>query len=46
MIGDDPANDIIGAKEFGIDQFFYNPKGKPSPGATFESAELTLIHVN
>lgn len=46
MIGDDPTNDIIGAKDFGIDQFFYNPKGKPSPGATFESAELTLFHIN
>lgn len=46
MIGDDPTNDIIGAKYFGIDQFFYNPKGKPSPGATFESEELTLFHIN
>lgn len=42
MIGDDPTNDIIGAKEFGIDQFFYNPKGKPSPGGTYESADLIL----
>ena len=42
MIGDDPANDIAGAKEFGIDQFFYNPKGKPTPGATYESVELVL----
>lgn len=42
MIGDDLTNDIIGAKDFGIDQFFFNPKRRPSPGATFESENLIL----
>lgn len=42
MIGDDPANDIVGAMNYGIDQFFYNPKGKPSPGGTYESESLIL----
>jgi putative hydrolase of the HAD superfamily len=42
MIGDDPANDIVGAMNYGIDQFFYNPKGKASPGGTYESESLIL----
>lgn len=42
MIGDDPANDIEGAKSFGIDQFYFNPNNKFSPGATYESKELVL----
>lgn len=42
MIGDDYTNDIEGAQAFGIDQFFYNPKKRPSSGVTFESEELIL----
>lgn len=41
MVGDDFANDIKGARFFGIDQFYYNPKHKPSDGdATYESCSL------
>ncbi len=41
MIGDDLTNDIIGAKDFGIDQYFYNHKGVTSPkGITYEYPDL------
>jgi putative hydrolase of the HAD superfamily len=31
MIGDDPEADIKGAKQFGIDQVFFNPEGRACP---------------
>lgn len=42
MVGDDFANDIEGAQIFGIDQFYFNPYGKPCDGGpTYESGNLT-----
>lgn len=42
MVGDDFANDIEGAQIFGIDQFYFNPYGKPCDGGpTYESGALT-----
>lgn len=42
MVGDDFANDIEGAQIFGIDQFYFNPYGKPCDGGpTYESGKLT-----
>ena len=29
MIGDDLENDILGAKDFGINQIYFNPEGIP-----------------
>lgn len=42
MIGDDPVNDIEGAQIFGIDQFYYNHKGRKAIShATYESPDLS-----
>jgi putative hydrolase of the HAD superfamily len=46
IIGDDIENDIEGGQIFGIDQYFYNPNNKPSPGATFESNQLLFSIIN
>lgn len=44
MVGDDFANDIEGAQIFGIDQFYYNPKGRECDGGpTYMSGKLTDI---
>jgi putative hydrolase of the HAD superfamily len=41
MIGDDLKVDIVGAKKFGIDQVFYNPKKIPhTEKVTFEIEDL------
>jgi putative hydrolase of the HAD superfamily len=41
MIGDDYPNDIVGAIEFGIDSFYYNPFNKENPGnAVWHSRDL------
>ena len=41
MVGDDFDNDIEGAQIFGIDQFYYNPYGKPCDGGpTYHSSSL------
>lgn len=40
MIGDDFINDIEGAQIFGIDQYYYNPKGLDNSGATYEGKTL------
>ncbi len=41
MIGDDLTNDILGAKDFGIDQYFYNHKGIiPPEGITYVHPDL------
>jgi putative hydrolase of the HAD superfamily len=44
MIGDDWEVDIIGARNFGIDQVFFNPHGEKREGnATFEIAEFSQL---
>lgn len=43
MIGDDFTNDIEGAQIFGIDQFFYNPKGHEYLGATYQGKTLAEL---
>lgn len=44
MIGDDLYADILGAKEFGIDQIFFNPKRTPhSEDITHEVTSLKSI---
>lgn len=48
MIGDDLANDILGAKKFGIDQVFFNPNSmehqeNPSYEITELKALMTLL---
>ena len=41
MIGDDYPNDIVGAIEFGIASFYYNPFNKENPGnAVWHSRDL------
>ncbi len=41
MIGDDMINDILGARDFGIDQYFYNHKGAtPEEGITYVYPDL------
>lgn len=41
MIGDDPEADIRGAKQFGIDQVFFNPDGRTCP--VTPTYEITTI---
>jgi FMN phosphatase YigB (HAD superfamily) len=44
MIGDDYPNDIVGAIEFGIDSFYYNPFKKENPGnAVWHSRDLLSL---
>jgi putative hydrolase of the HAD superfamily len=41
MIGDELISDIMGARKFGIDQVYYNPKGKPhTEEVTYEIKSL------
>jgi len=42
MIGDSWENDMLGAKNYGIDQVYFNPKQQPhaSRKATYEIASL------
>ena len=41
MIGDNPENDIAGARNYGIDQVFFNPDKKPhNVQSTYEIAEI------
>ncbi len=41
MIGDDLQNDILGAKNYGIDQVFFNPnKTAHAENVTFEIAAI------
>lgn len=41
MVGDDLLNDIRGARDFGIDQFYYNPHFNPSSKASVSSDTAT-----
>jgi len=44
MIGDDLEIDILGAKKFGMDQIYFNPKSNPHQAkVTFEVRELVEI---
>ena len=44
MIGDDYPNDIVGAIDFGIDSFYYNPSNKENPGnAVWHSRDLLSL---
>ncbi len=44
MVGDNVVNDIEGAQVFGIDQFYYNPKGIPYDGRpTFTGDDLRTL---
>ncbi|HPH52786.1 MAG: YjjG family noncanonical pyrimidine nucleotidase [Bacteroidales bacterium] len=44
MIGDDYPNDIVGAIEFGIASFYYNPFNKENPGnAVWHSRDLLSL---
>ncbi|HOG42414.1 MAG TPA: YjjG family noncanonical pyrimidine nucleotidase [Bacteroidales bacterium] len=44
MIGDDYPNDIVGAINFGIDSFYYNPSNKENPGnAVWHSRDLLSL---
>jgi len=40
MIGDNANTDIKGAREFGMDQVFFNPSGKNNVAATYEIKSL------
>lgn len=44
MVGDNVVTDIEGAQVFGIDQFYFNPKGLPYDGKpTFMGDDLRLL---
>lgn len=43
MIGDNPVSDIQGAREYGLDTIFFNPKGIDGVEATYTVGTLTEI---